>query len=88
MYCVAVIMGDLTVILEATLSPDTQAIQEAQRHLEQAAKENLVGGMCDLGGRSIRAFLYLSRANFFLLWQLSLLMLASHKWLEVQLVFS
>lgn len=41
-HSLAVIMDDLSRILEATLSPDTQAIQQAQHHLEQAAKENLV----------------------------------------------
>ncbi len=35
-------MADLTEVLEATLSPDTQAIQLAQQHLEQAAADNLV----------------------------------------------
>ena len=34
---------DLTQVLEATLSPDTQQIQLAQRQLEQAAESNLVG---------------------------------------------
>lgn len=35
----------LTRTLEATLSPDTQTIQDAQHSLEQAAKEDLVS--CD-----------------------------------------
>ena len=35
---------ELTQILEATLSPDTQAIQMAQQQLEHAAAENLVSG--------------------------------------------
>lgn len=33
---------DLTQVLEATLSPDTQAIQQSQQALEQLAAENLV----------------------------------------------
>jgi len=37
---------DLLQVLEATLSPDTQAIQTAQHSLEQAAKENLVSLEC------------------------------------------
>ena len=35
-------MADLTEILKATVSPDTQALQVAQQQLEQAASENLV----------------------------------------------
>ena len=33
---------DLTAILEATVSPDTRAVLEAQQQLEQAAEKNLV----------------------------------------------
>lgn len=35
-------MADLTDILKATVSPNTQALQLAQQSLEQAATENLV----------------------------------------------
>lgn len=33
---------DLTLILEATLSPDTQQVMQSQKQLEYAAENNLV----------------------------------------------